>query len=1302
MRIKNLKIGTRLAVAFSFLVIFTLTAITIAIIAIKRNTDITNTIYNESLQVIKHDKEIEKNLIRGNDMLYKLSNKTEEKRRNAILKKLDEFEFLIHQNIEILFEKDQKHYDDLYSIEASFFEWEKIKNEIILDVQQNKYEQARDKINKSLKNITEKILIQTKNLLKKSEEHTKILIHDTNEQKRKIEQLLILILILTAIFGITVSIVITRSLSSPLKVIVNGIKEIAHGNLNKTIKIDQKDEIGALAQSYYMMQQNLLSKAEIAKKIAAGEFDQRVKIMGNQDVLGTSINMIISNFEKVIEHAGFIANGYYEKTFEAQSDRDELGKAILKMQTKLQYVVKHARRIASGDYFLEINTDNQDQLSQALFEMTLALNESKKANELQNWLKSGQNKLLELTQGISDIDTLLETILGFIGDYLSINAATFYLYQEENKQFTLSKTYIIDERRVPKTINIGEGMPGQAVKDKAIKIFHTEKSNAYIINTASAEIHLNHILIYPFFFENKPIAFIEMGSVKKFDNKISAFLNLINDNIAINIISSQSRKKLEELLSQTKQQAEELKTQKEEMRIANQELTQVAIELQDSEKKLKTQQEELQVTNEELEEKTTYLEKQRSQITQKNIKLQIAQDQLKLKAKELSLANKYKSEFLSNISHELRTPLNSILILASSLVDNYEKNLSHDQIESARIIHKSGNDLLLLINDILDLSKIEAGKMPVSFSEVSVKSVSDNIQNLFKSQASKKDLSFSISIEDNVPNQIETDQQRLEQVIKNLVSNAIKFTDQGSISISIRTLPDNHPSIPQINNPLKTEVLNINVSDTGIGIPEDQQKNIFEAFRQVDGGISRKYGGTGLGLSISKSLINKMNGDITLKSIVGQGSVFSIFLPVKSATEDNQIRDNSTHHDIRIIEMSPNLTKEKSSQPTFMFVQNDSTNIEIIKKVCLTSAVQYFIAPPDTEINYLCQMYGVSAMIINHDHVQKEYPEFYTEQLKDDLAEDLYIHIFSTNKDTIPDIPSAIIHTYQTNSELTYLFKQIITLPSQKKLSILAFVESKNLQEEINKLLKKQKTIASSFVNSDTEYEYQLQKKSFNLILFQANKNNIAYAINILERLQQIKENPPSFIVLFEEELEKTYMDQLNRLHAQAVKLEASHLPKSFSNQINQAMFLNVHTTLNETSDISIPLEDENSILSNKTVLIVDDDQRNVFAVSKLLKEKKIKTYHAANGKEAIEFLDNNQDIHLIFMDIMMPVMDGFQAISLIKANEKTKNIPIIALTAKAMKTDKEKCINAGANDYLSKPIKTEMLYSMLKIWLYQ
>lgn len=755
---------------------------------------------------------------------------------------------------------------------------------------------------------------------------------------------------------------------------------------------------------------------------------------------------------------------------------------------------------------------------------------------------------------------------------------------------------------------------------------------------------------------------------------------------------------------------EELKAQEDELRVANEELAHQTKILSESEKSLQVQQEELRVTNEELELKTNQLEIQKKDIAEKNKILEKSRLELQQKAKELELASQYKSEFLANMSHELRTPLNSLLILSKLLGNNKEGNLTEGQVKSANIIYKSGRDLLELINEILDLSKIEAGKMDFEFNNFSIQEIITEIENGFNPVAENKGLTIEITKSEHFPTSIYSDKQRLHQIIKNLLSNAFKFTSTGGIKVNFG-IPGQDA---KITNPLLNSKNSyfISVEDTGVGIPESKVNAIFEAFHQADGSISRKFGGTGLGLSISKELTHVLGGEIQVESTENVGSVFTLLLPIDKELVGNAAGKTKKNTSVQSKkegqansakkEMAPVVESKETELPFFIEDDRNSTlnhtmvliihpDKEKAKELLLQCHKKRFVSVVANNVQNgitLAEKFLPKAIIISAGlNSTKEY-----EQLKtNNITNRLPIHHVNRIKDnTLTELEELITPSSEEN---TGDEKKLVTELNQ----VLIIEDDPVAREAMHLLLTKEDIIIHEAKTGEQAFE-MISAKKFDCVILDLGLPDFS-GKELLEKLKSNKVPIPNVIIHTARELSQNEVRELNK-YSESIIIKGIKSDERLMDEVS--LFLH-HVEVALPKNIFADTSDlhKNMGFKGKKILLVDDDIRNIFAIAQILEEKGIEVLEAENGQVAIDVLQNNKGIDLVLMDIMMPVMDGYEAMKLIRQMPEISKIPIITLTAKAMKEDFQKAIDCGANDYISKPLDVDKLFELLKIWLF-
>ncbi len=1006
-----------------------------------------------------------------------------------------------------------------------------------------------------------------------------------------------------------------------------------------------------------------------------------------------------------------------------------------------------AEQITAGDYSLQAKvttTDEIGQLAQSFNQMTGNLRQmieveqqartqiesTNKALEEQIWQSTGLAQLNDRMQGEHDIPSLATSIIQQLCHYLQAQIGALYIV--EDHRLSLAGSYAYHNKTGRGCFKFGEGLVGQAALEKQPLIVTDVPTDYITVSSGLGETPPRNIAVFPFTFENRVMGVVELGTLGEFDPVQLNFIQVALDNIAITFNTAQARARIDQLLLKTQQQAEELQAQSEELRVANEELETQTESLRASEAKLKEKQAELEVTNAQLEEQAAALEEnsrvlqdKQATLDRQNQTLKLAQQELQQKAEELARASKYKSEFLANMSHELRTPLNSLLILARMLADNEGGNLTDEQVESAQIIYSGGRDLLNLINDILDLSKVESGKMVFNFEPTPLADLLTTIQAQFGPVAEEKGLELNLTLADDLPATIKTDAQRVKQIIKNLLSNAFKFTNAGQVGLNIyRPAADVDLSRSGLG---PAEAVAISVTDTGIGMTPDQQKIIFEAFQQADGSTSRQYGGTGLGLSISRELAAKLGGQIGVESEVGRGSTFTLYLPlgskedeadnkqagVRPAEPDLEFRGNQKKVEIKPIPASDSLLLPAQFLPddraeltaddkTLLIIEDDPKFAKILYDFAHRKGFKCLIAGAGQTGLALVKEYKPEAIILDLNlpdlsgwHI--------LEVLKNDPAtRHIPVHIMSVEEEVLDAYRKGAIG-YLTKpvsrADLEKPFEKIEQFISREIKTLLLVEDDANSRHSIKKLLEGSDVQISEAERGQAALDL-LQSRHFDCIILDLSLPDMS-GFEVLNKMNGQKGEARSPVIVYtgrdltpEENLE--LMKYADSVIVKGVKSPERLLDETalFLHRVVADMPADKQQTIKQ-------LYNHDGLLKDKKVLVVDDDVRNSFALSKLLSEKGMIVRIAQNGQKALDLLAK-EPVDLVLMDIMMPVMDGFTAIERIRSQPQLAALPILALTAKAMKGDREKCLAVGANDYLAKPIDVDRLFSMLRVWLYQ
>ena len=898
-----------------------------------------------------------------------------------------------------------------------------------------------------------------------------------------------------------------------------------------------------------------------------------------------------------------------------------------------------------------------------------------------NWLLEGIKEINGSLIGHDNVQSLLQACLTRMADYMDAPAGAFYFYDPETQLLEQKGRRALPGNK-PVQLALGEGIVGDTASQHEIKVIDKIPADYWkITSTLGAQLP-DTIICTPLWQKNELKGVIELAVNGTHTGRDMQLLAAVTNNIAVAISGAYSREQGDVLLHKVQEQKEELESQQEELRQTNEELSHQTEVLQESEEQLKAQEGELRQVNVELEEKSEAIELARRALAQK--------------ATELEASNKYKSEFLANMSHELRTPLNSVLILANLLSGDKATNLTGKQKEYARIIHKSGSDLLNLINDILDLSKIEAGKVEMIMEHVSPADIAQDIDQLLREQANDKHINFRITLADDLPATVVTDRQRLAQVIRNLLSNAFKFTpQQGDVELKFT-----------VNN----NMLSVAVSDTGIGIAQEKQQLIFEAFQQADGSTSRRFGGTGLGLSISKELVKRLNGTISLVSTPGAGSTFTVTIPVEGQVGivhthelPGHMPQEVTGVDLDHVQPQQVIGDDKANlspgQQSVLIIEDDTHFAGILVDFARSKGYKTIAAITGEEGLLYASEYRPAAIIldlglpgINGRNVLR--------LLKSDPGlKNIPVHVISSEDRglQLPDNIESYFQKPMDTHDLERTFEDIGNNISAKYKNILILsADSSDIRLALRDLAMRRNTAMTYESAADLdEATTLLSQKSYDCIVADIGKDTAAG----IAALQQLKEQAPGIYVItciagdVSGEAEK----QISRLSDSVIRRSGQSMGRLFD---EVELFLHKIKQPSRTAPHSSKGIITDDILRGKTVLLADDDMRNIFALSAIMEEAGMKVVAAENGKEAVALLASHPEVNIVLTDIMMPEMDGYEAIRLIRKKPYGKDLPIIALTAKAMTGDREKCIEAGASDYITKPVDNNKLFSLMRVWL--
>lgn len=991
----------------------------------------------------------------------------------------------------------------------------------------------------------------------------------------------------------------------------------------------------------------------------------------------------------------------------------------------VKVVTNTFREIAEGEVNLEarLMSNSEDEIGKMARYFNIFMTKLKELiseNRNQSWLTTGRAELNEEMRGVREINTLSSRIITYICRYLNMQIGRFYVKTDSNTFKVFGSYSYNSSEGSPDEFNIGEGLVGQAALEDKIVLVQDVPADYMKIISGLGEAVPKNILIAPCMYHEEIECIIELGSFNQFTDVQLKFIEQVSENIATSINLTKAQTKMEVLLNKTLVQAEELQVQQEELRQNNEELEEQAKILKQSEMNLQTQQEELRVSNEELEEQTKKLEQQKRDISENNKLLRKANHEIEGKAKELEIANKYKSEFLANMSHELRTPLNSIIVL-SQLLENKKANepLTEKQLEYSKTIHSSGKNLLRLIDDILDLSKVESGKIDINFDQVNLAELAENTKSLFTPIILQKNIDFNIEIEDGLPEKIISDEQRLQQIINNLLSNAFKFTETGYVKMNICIPKEEDIKNYKIEENVN-KLISIEIIDTGIGIPADKQTLIFEAFKQVDGTISRKYGGTGLGLSISRELARLLGGNIYLKSEEGKGSKFTlVFLDndnmeqVKLNKEeysgiDKNYRDNLeekiiSENDINEFTKDEHDESKKEDEKLLLIIEDDEQFSTLLSELAYKKNYKVLIEKNSDEAIKLAEKYNPYAILLDSGLSDNSGLRVVDKLQNLEYTKNIPIHIISwkEDKNSYDKMKNLVWHIKKPYNleELYNLFDKIETSLSNDSKKLLIVDEDKSQSNMIYNNLNERGFKITTLESGLDAYKL-LKDEQFDCMILDLNLKDMN-GIDLVNKLKE--ENLVNFPILIytEGNITQEEEDKLNK-YTESIIIKGNNSIDRLLDEVS-LFFHSVDSNIDNKNFKNIKFsEEKENLLNNKNILIVDDDMRNVFSLTSALEEKGMNVVVGRNGSEGIKKLYEINTIDLILMDVMMPEMDGYTAMKEIRKEKQFDNIPIIAITAKSMKEDRQKCIEAGSNDYLTKPVDINKLISLLKVWLYK
>jgi len=1060
--------------------------------------------------------------------------------------------------------------------------------------------------------------------------------------------------------------VMAANLTEQVRGIVKVVTAVANGELTQKLTVNAKGEVAALAETINNMTDTLATFADQVTTVAR-EVGVEGRLGGQANVPGAA-----GTWKDLTGNVNLLADN---------------------LTNQVRAIAEVATAVTKGDLTRSIQVeasgevaDLKDNLNTMIDNLRLTTDR----NTEQDWLKTNLARFTGMLQGQRDLTTVGRMLLSELTPL--VNAQQGVIYQmgaEESAEMVLLSAFAGDgEDGHLRRLKIGEGLVGQCASEKRRMLISELPPNTISIRSGLFEAVPRNVIVLPVLFEDRVKAVIELASLSNFTTSQLAFLEQLTASIGIVLNSIEATMQTEGLLKQSQQLATELQMQ----------------------------QKELQQTNEQLAQKAQQLAEQNVEVERKNQEIEQARRALEEKAKELALTSKYKSEFLANMSHELRTPLNSILVLGQQLSDNPDGNLTPKQVEFSRTIHGAGTDLLNLITDILDLSKIESGTVSVEAEEVFFASMLDAVQRPFRHEAENRHLTFEVQTDPHLARSVVTDSKRLQQVLKNLLSNAFKFTELGGVRLSVSLAKsgwtEGHPILSKA-----ASVVAFEVADTGIGIPFEKQRIIFEAFQQADAGTSRKYGGTGLGLAISRELASLLGGEIQLRSAPDKGSTFTFYLPqtyVGPATSAAAAGEGRSRLSVSPVQLSvvsehpvEKIADDRDNlQPddaVLLIVEDDAHYARVLLDLSRDKGFKVLVATRGAEALALAHEYRPTAVtldvflpdmlgwtVLNHlkqDPATRHIPvQMLT--LDEDRHHGLARGAFAfVTKPTTPEgLETALAHIKEYSA------------PRRKRL----LVVEDNLAEQLSiKELLGYDDIDVTVVATGAEAIEVVSEQAFDCVVLDLRLPDIS-GFDVLERFRDTPSLGDLPVVVFTGKELSPEEDARLHLLARSVVVKGVESPERLLDET--ALFLHrvVADLPAEKQRLLDRLHHSDDALVGKKVLVVDDDVRNIFALSSVIERRGMTVITAGTGREAIAKLESTPDIAIVLMDIMMPEMDGYETMQVIRQNASFRRLPIIALTAKAMKGDRENCLEAGASEYLAKPVNTEQLLSSLRMWLHR
>ncbi|HEX2933272.1 MAG TPA: HAMP domain-containing protein [Candidatus Binatia bacterium] len=1056
--------------------------------------------------------------------------------------------------------------------------------------------------------------------------------------------------------------VMAANLTAQVRGIVKVVTAVANGSFKEKLTVEAKGEVAALAETINGMTGTLAIFAEQVTTVAR-EVGVEGRLGGQANVPG--------------------AAGIWKDL------TDNVNLLAANLTTQVRAIADVATAVTKGDLTREIQVDARGEvveLKDNINAMIQNLRATTDQNMEQDWLKTNLAKFTNMLQGQRDLTTVGQMLLSELAPLVNAQCGAIYQMDSSNGHPHLAmlagyaRAMTQDERS---RLSLGAGLVGQCAVEKR-PIMISDIPRDYVRITSSlGDAPPRNLIVLPVLFEGETKAVIELATLSQFTSTHLTFLSQLTENIGIVLNTIEATMRTEGLLQQSQKLASELQAQ----------------------------QRELQQTNDELGHKAQQLAEQNAEVERKNHEIEQARYALEEKAAELALTSKYKSEFLANMSHELRTPLNSILILAQQLAENSEGNLTGKQVEFSRNVHAAGADLLNLISDILDLSKIESGTVTVEPEEVSFGSVRDAVERSFRHLAESKHLAFDIELDPELPRSMNTDVKRLQQVLKNLLSNAFKFTSHGRVIFRMNVASSGWTTDHvALNNAAK--VIAFEVRDTGIGISPDKQKIIFEAFHQADAGTSRRYGGTGLGLAISRELATLLGGEIRLNSAPGRGSVFTFYLPenylgphMTAPSETTSVLRPApliVHHVSKPEQIPDDREMVSPDDPVVLIVEDDPHFAQVLLDVVREKGMKGVVTTQGLHVRTLAHQFKPLAIMLDIFLPDMLGWTVLNHLKQDPQTRHIPVQIVSVEEERLQGLGHGAFSYLikpATTDELKKAFDRVIQYAQSRQRRLLVVEDNELERQSIVELLG-HADVEIATAGTGEEALEALRDKKFDCLILDLRLPDIS-GFDLMENIRQnpeLRELP--IVVCTGKDLTADDGRRLARM-AESVVLKDVQSPERLLDQVSLFLHLVATDLPSGKRQMLDRVRQSDEALIGRKVLVVDDDVRNIFALTSLLEQHGIHVVNAENGAEAISLLDQDSEIDAVLMDIMMPEMDGYETMRRIRLNPQHHLLPILALTAKAMKGDREKCLDAGASDYIAKPVDTDELLSLLRIWLF-